>query len=175
MNAPNPITDRKSSLVIDPAELRKSLSCFPTGVAVVTTTGKHDGPVGVTISSFNSVSLDPPLILWSLARKAASLEDFRASGHFAVNVLSETQADLPRVFSSPVEDRFETVSWRSGHGGAPVLDGCSAVFECRTYARHDGGDHEIFLGEVLRHAAFAAAPLLYAKGRLGTLPKDLLG
>lgn len=173
MNAPNPMTVNRSSLVVDPMEFRQSLSCFPTGVAVVTTTSRSGAPVGVTISSFNAVSLDPPLVLWSLALKAASLEDFRASGHFAVNVLSESQAELPRVFSSPVAERFEGLSWRPGHGNAPVLDGCSAVFECRTYARHDGGDHEVFLGEVLRHGSSDAAPLLYAKGRLGELPESL--
>ncbi len=173
MNAPNPMTAQTSTLVIDPAELRRSLSCFPTGVAVVTTIGRHGAPVGVTISSFNSVSLDPPLVLWSLALKAASLQEFRASGYFAVNVLSETQADLPRIFSSPVEERFDGLSWRGGYGGAPVLDNCSAVFECRTYVRHDGGDHELFLGEVLRHSCTEASPLLYAKGRLGELPENL--
>lgn len=173
MNAPNPMTAQRSSLVIDPMELRQSLSCFPTGVAVVTTIGQSGTPVGVTISSFNAVSLDPPLVLWSLALKAASLEDFRTSGYFAVNVLSETQADLPRVFSSPVDERFDGLSWRFGHGEAPVIEGCSAVFECRTYARHDGGDHEVFLGEVLSHASSDAAPLLYAKGRLGELPENL--
>lgn len=173
MNAPNPMNAHASEMVIDPKELRRSLSCFPTGVAVVTTMGRQGTPVGVTISSFNAVSLDPPLVLWSLALKAASLEDFRASGHFAVNVLSDAQADLPRIFSSPVEERFDGLSWWAGQGDAPVIDGCAAVFECRTYARHDGGDHELILGEVLRHASFEPSPLLYAKGRLGELPETL--
>ncbi len=173
MNALNPINENMATIVIDPAELRRSLSCFPTGVAVVTTTGLDGNPIGVTISSFNSVSLDPPLILWSLALKAGSLMDFRAAGHFAVNVLSAEQSDLPRVFSSKVEERFSGLAWQPGMGGAPVLDGCSAVFECRTYNRHDGGDHEIFLGEVVRHGSTDAAPMLFAKGRLGGLPEQL--
>ncbi len=165
MNAQNPI----SWTTPDMADLRRSLGCFPTGVAVVTARGRGGAPIGVTISSFNSVSLDPPLILWSLALQAASLDDFRAAGHFAVNVLSQSQSDLPRVFSSPVEERFDGLDWHSGHGGAPILDASAAVFECRTYARHDGGDHEIFLGEVLRHGHRDVAPLIFAKGQLSTL------
>ena len=152
------------------ADLRRSLGCFPTGVAVVTARDGAGDPIGVTISSFNSVSMDPPLILWSLALRAASLSDFRAAGHFAVNVLSERQAELPRIFSSPVRDRFDGLEWSDGLGGAPVLKGCAAVFECRTYAQYDGGDHEIFIGEVLRHAHDDVAPLVFAKGRLSALP-----
>ena len=165
MNAQTPMPARQT----DMTDLRRSLGCFPTGVAVVTAQSRKGAPIGVTISSFNAVSLDPPLILWSLALKAASLADFRAAGHFAVNVLSEDQADLPRIFSSPVAERFAGLDWHEGRGGAPVLDRSAAVFECRTFARHDGGDHEIFLGEVLRHGHGEAAPLIFAKGRLTAL------
>ena len=115
-------------------------------------------------------AMDPPLILWSLALKAASLVDFRAAGHFAVNVLSQAQAELPRIFSCPVEERFDGLDWTKGHGDAPVLSGSSAVFECRTHIRHDGGDHEIFIGQVLRHGRGKAAPLLFANGCLLALP-----
>ncbi|QFS82812.1 FMN reductase (NADH) NtaB [Roseivivax sp. THAF40] len=153
----------------DPRALRDSLSCFPTGVTVVTARAQDGAPVGVTVSSFNAVSLDPPLILWSLGLKSASLEVFRAADHFAVNVLSEAQADLPRIFSSPVEDRFAGLDWRDGIGGAPVLTDSTAVFECRSYARYDGGDHEIMLGEVMQHDWREAAPLIFAKGRVSTL------
>lgn len=167
MNASSPMTEQ----MINATDLRRTLGCFPTGVAVVTTMSRTGAPIGVTISSFNSVSMDPPLILWSLALKAQSLADFRATGHFAVNVLSEAQADLPRIFSSPVEERFEGLSWTKGVGDAVVLAGSAAVFECATHARYDGGDHEIFIGRVIRHARSDAAPLLYAKGRLSTLPE----
>ncbi len=167
MNASNPMTDQ----IINATDLRRSLGCFPTGVAVVTAMSRAGAPIGVTISSFNSVSMDPPLILWSLALKAGSLADFRAAGHFAVNVLSEAQAELPRTFSSPVEERFKGLAWTKGHGGAPILAGSAAVFECSTHARYDGGDHEIFIGQVLRHGRGDAAPLIYAKGRLSTLPE----
>jgi flavin reductase (DIM6/NTAB) family NADH-FMN oxidoreductase RutF len=152
---------------IEPQDLRRTLGCFPTGVAIVTALGQRGAPVGLTISSFNSVSMDPPLILWSLALSSASLADFRGAGHFAVNILSADQAALPRVFSSPVDERFEAVEWQPGAGGAPVITGSAAVLECRTYNRCDGGDHEIFLGEVLRHGASDLVPLVYGKGRLG--------
>lgn len=166
MNASSPMTKQMT----DATDLRRTLGCFPTGVAVVTTTSREGTPIGVTISSFNSVSMDPPLILWSLGLKALSLADFRANGHFAVNVLSEAQADLPRVFSSPVEERFEGLAWTKGVGDVPVLAGSAAVIECSTHARYDGGDHEIFIGRVERHGHCDAAPLLFAKGRLSALP-----
>lgn len=155
---------------IDPKDLRRALGCFPTGVAIVTTLSREGDPVGLTISSFNSVSLDPPLVLWSIGLNAASLPVFRANGGFVINVLSAAQVDLPKTFSSPVEDRFATVPWRPGLAGRPVLDEAAAVFECRTYARYDGGDHEILLGEVLRHEATDRVPLVFGKGRLSPLP-----
>lgn len=167
MNATTPITDQMTRAT----DLRRTLGCFPTGVAVVTTISRTGAPIGVTISSFNSVSMDPPLILWSLGLTAMSLEDFRANGHFAVNVLSEAQADFPGLFCSPVEDRFKGIAWTTGHGGVPILAGSAAVFECSTHARYDGGDHEIFIGRVERHGHCDAAPLLFAKGRVSTLPQ----
>lgn len=158
---------------IDPKELRQTLGCFPTGVAIVTTIGRDGKPIGLTISSFNSVSMEPPLVLWSLALKAGSLPDFRANPHFAINVLSADQGHLPKVFSSPVDERFDGLGWHEGLGGAPVIEGCVATLECRTHARHPGGDHEIILGEVLRHAASDLTPLVFGKGRLGPLtPSD---
>ena len=152
---------------IEPQDLRRTLGCFPTGVAIVTARGRDDAPIGLTISSFNSVSMDPPLILWSLALKSINLEDFRAARHFAINILAAEQAELPRIFSSPVDERFDAVSWRDGAGRAPVIDGSAAVLECRSYNRCDGGDHEIFLGEVLKHTASDRVPLVFGKGRLG--------
>lgn len=157
---------------IDPADLRRTLGCFPTGVAIVTTMSKAEGPIGLAISSFNSVSMEPPLILWSLALSAASLPVFHASDGFVINVLSAEQVALPGVFSSPVEDRFDGVPWEAGVIGDPVLSEAAAVIECSTYARYDGGDHEIILGEVLRHAASDRVPLVYGKGRLAPLLVD---
>ena len=154
---------------INSADFRRTLGCFPTGVTIVTTMSGEGAPLGVTISSFNSVSLDPPLVLWSLARNAASLPVFRESGGFVINVLAADQADLPRVFSSPVAERFDAVEWSRGVTGHPVFSGAAAVIECRDYARYDGGDHEIILGEVVAHHATDRTPLVYGKGRLGPL------
>lgn len=152
---------------LDVSAFRRTLSCFPTGVTIVTTTAPDGAPVGVTISSFNSVSLDPPLVLWSLARKAASLPIFQSTDGFAINVLAADQVDLPRIFSSPVADRFDAVDWSVGSCGHPVLDGAAAVIECQTYARYDGGDHEIMLGQVMTHRSTDRTPLVFGKGKLG--------
>ena len=151
----------------DAADFRRTLGCFPTGVTIVTTTAPDGSPVGVTISSFNSVSMDPPLVLWSLGRNAASLPIFHGAEGFTINVLSAEQADLPRIFSSPVAERFEACDWSVGTAGHPVLTDAAAVIECRTYARYDGGDHEIFLGEVLAHRSTEKTPLVFGKGKLG--------
>lgn len=154
---------------IDPKAFRTALGCFPTGVAIVTTLSPEGDPLGLTISSFNSVSMEPPLVLWSLGLKAGSLPAFRTNPGFVINVLSADQEALPGVFSSKVEDRFAAVDWHPGLGGRPVIDGAAAVFECQTYARYDGGDHEILLGEVMRHHMTDAVPLVFGKGRLGPL------
>lgn len=163
------MTAMQSIPEFDIADFRRTLGCFPTGVAIVTTSDAQGAPIGLTISSFNSVSMDPPLILWSLALNAASLGVFRASEGFAINILSADQAHLPKVFSSPVEERFADLEWHPGLKGSPVLSDAAAVIECRTYARYDGGDHEIMLGEVLRHRSSDLTPLVYGKGRLGPL------
>jgi flavin reductase (DIM6/NTAB) family NADH-FMN oxidoreductase RutF len=154
---------------IDPADLRRALSFFPTGVAVVTTLGAAGEPVGVTISSFNSVSLDPPLILWSLARTASRRPAFAAHGAFAVNVLAAAQEGLARHFAVTKGDRFAGVGWRPGLAGVPVLDGAAATFECAPWAIYPGGDHEIVLGEVRRFDHADAVPLVFGKGLFAPL------
>ena len=167
MLAPIPTAPMEPHL--DRKAFRAALGCFPTGVAVVTTRSPDGAPVGLTISSFNSVSMDPPLVLWSIGLGNGSLPAFRAAPGFVINVLSAAQAELPRIFSTPVADRFAHVDWHEGLHALPVIDGAAAVFECRTYARHDGGDHEIMLGEVMRHRSCEAVPLVFGKGRLGPL------
>lgn len=152
---------------IEPKALRQTLGCFPTGVAVATAFARNGAPIGVTISSFNSVSMDPPLVLWSLARTAGSLPEFRAHGGFAINILSETQAELARRFAGSDRDRFSGLDWTTGLHGSPVIGASAAVLECRTYALHEGGDHEILLGEVLAHDASDRTPLVFGKGQLG--------
>ncbi|MBP2292752.1 flavin reductase family protein [Azospirillum rugosum] len=150
---------------LDPRDFRRALSHFPTGVTVVTTRDAAGAPVGVTASSFNAVSLNPPLVLWSLDKAALSAEAFRTAEHFAVNVLTEDQILLSNRFASRGEDKFGGIDWAEGLGGCPVFDGVSARFECRTWNVYDGGDHLIIVGQVMRYDyQTALAPLVFAKG-----------
>lgn len=149
------------------AEFRKTLGCFATGVAVITTTTGRGEPIGVTVNSFSSVSLEPPLVLWSLARKAWSLPHFRSARGFAVNILAHDQGDVCATFSRGVDDRFAGVGWTRGVDGLPVLDGTVATLQCQHWAQYDGGDHEIFVGEVLDCRSTGGEPLIFCQGRLG--------
>jgi 3-hydroxy-9,10-secoandrosta-1,3,5(10)-triene-9,17-dione monooxygenase reductase component len=144
-------------------QFRQALGSFATGVTIVT--AFDEGPVGVTANSFNSVSLDPPLVLWSLARSSGSMQAFQNAGHFAVHILGAHQEDLSARFARSGSDKFEKSEWHRGVAGAPVLDDYSALFECRTVEAYDGGDHVIFVGQVLNFDRRDAAPLLFHAGR----------
>jgi flavin reductase (DIM6/NTAB) family NADH-FMN oxidoreductase RutF len=148
-------------------ELRDALGRFATGVTVVTTM-TPEGPLGITANSFASVSLDPPLVLWSPHRKSRRFPAFEAASHFAVHVLSAGQRRLAEAFAGP-GDPFETVAFTPGIGEAPLLDGCAARFECRHEAGYEGGDHLIVVGEVLRLTQADLPPLLYHRGRYGAI------
>jgi flavin reductase (DIM6/NTAB) family NADH-FMN oxidoreductase RutF len=153
----------------DASDFRVALGCFATGVTVITARGAGGERVGLTVNSFSAVSLDPPLVLWNLSIHAPSLPVFREAGHFAVNVLSSGQRDLAGQFSRRAEDRFigANIGMRDGLGGAPVLDGVSAVFECRNAERYYGGDHVIFLGQVESFNFSKMAPLIFCGGDYG--------
>lgn len=138
----------------------------------MTTLGSAGEPIGLTITSFNSVSLEPPLVLWSIALRAASLPAFRANPHFAINVLAAEQSAVCQTFSTHVKDRFLDIDWTPGLFGVPVLSGCAACFECATYARYAGGDHEITVGEVIRLSHSQLVPLVFGQGKLGPLHSD---
>lgn len=160
----------------DPADtggLRRALGRFATGVTVITARDAEGRPVGFTANSFNSVSLDPPLILWSLARTSARLPVYREAESYAVNVLSTLQAALARRFSARVDDRFAGVAWHAGLGGAPVLDGALAVFECRHEAIHPAGDHELFIGRVDQVREGSGRPLAFFGGDFCTVMGEL--
>lgn len=134
---------------IDAAEFRRLLGTFPTGVAIITTRTAGGVPVGLTCNSFSSVSLEPPLVLFSLRKASSSLEAFRAAPSFAINILSQEQDALSARFaSSKITDKFEGIAWSAGSRGLPLIDDCLASFECRVYASHEAGDHVIFIGEV---------------------------
>lgn len=151
-------------------EFRQALGMFATGVTVITARSAQGGLVGLTASSFNSVSLNPPLVLWSLARAAASLPVLAAGSHYAINILAADQVTLAERFASrTVVDRFTGLEFTEGSGGAPLLAGAAASFECFNRSRYEEGDHVIFVGEVERctHRA-GASPLLYHGGRFYT-------
>ncbi len=147
-------------------EFRTALGMFATGVTIVTALSPEGTPIGLTANSFNSVSLTPPLVLWSLARSAGSLAAFSTGSHYAINILSAGQQDLARQFAAQGADRFAGVPFTPGAGGAPLLHGAAATFECFNRSRYEEGDHVIFVGEVERCAAQAgASPLLFHGGK----------
>ena len=149
----------------DAAEFRKALGSFATGVTIITTRAADGTPVGLTANSFNSVSLNPPLVLWSLANTSLSLPAFRAASHWTVHILSSDQEALSARFAKRSDTKFEGLETESGLGGVPMLEGCSARFQCRTAFQYEGGDHVIFLGEVLSFDRCDAAPLVFHGGR----------
>ncbi len=154
----------------DPNMLRRALGSFVTGVTVVTTRNGGGEPIGLTVNSFNTVSLDPPLVLWSLSLHAASFDAFVQASHFAVNVLAADQAVVSRTFAKTGGEKFDSIAWQSGPANMPLLEGTAASFTCRNASRHPGGDHLIFIGEVVAFEHHARVPLAYANGRYIELP-----
>jgi flavin reductase (DIM6/NTAB) family NADH-FMN oxidoreductase RutF len=132
----------------DTRHFRQALSQFATGVTVITTRLADDSFLGLTASSFNSVSLEPPLVLWSLAQSARSLPIFSGNSHYVINVLAAGQAELANHFARPSKNRFEGVDYELSRTGLPILKGVAAWFECHNRSRYPEGDHVIFVGEV---------------------------
>jgi len=149
----------------DSTDLRRALGRFGTGVTIVTTLDAARAPVGVTANSFSSVSLDPPIVLWSLRRASPSLAAFDSAGRFVINVLGVQQVELSRRFASPVADKFAGVDHAPGLAGLPVVQGSAAVFECRTEQRLEVGDHILFLGRVEAYGHRVGPTLLYCQGQ----------
>jgi flavin reductase (DIM6/NTAB) family NADH-FMN oxidoreductase RutF len=150
----------------DPKDFRRALGKFPTGVTVITTQDKQGEWVGVTASSFNTVSIDPPLVLWSIDKGAFSLEAFTQGEHFAVNVLGNDQVDMSNRFARRGEDKFAGLKVQTGEQGCPLLPDVAAVFECRTWNVYEGGDHLIIVGEVLAYSyGDNASSLVFHDGR----------
>jgi len=149
-------------------QFRDALAQFATGVTVICTCGADNRFVGFTANSFNSVSLAPPLILWSLAATGSNLVAFQAAAHYSVNVLAHDQIELARRFSRPHADRFEGVPYRVGACGAPLIEGCVAWFECRHHSIHTAGDHTLFIGEVLRCERRNGRGLVFHHGHYAT-------
>ncbi len=142
---------------------------FATGVTIVTARAESGELIGLTANSFNSVSLEPPLVLWSLSRVAGSMPALSAGSHYAINILAADQKELAERFSTRREGRWDGVAWTAGISGSPLLAGAAATFECFNRSRYEEGDHVIFVGEVecCAHRA-GAAPLLFHGGRFYT-------
>jgi flavin reductase (DIM6/NTAB) family NADH-FMN oxidoreductase RutF len=158
---------------IDPRDFRNALGTYATGVTIITAMGPDERPYGLTCNSFASVSLNPPLVLWSLVVYSSSLNVFQNASHFTVNVLGVTQQALANKFAKSSDDKFEGVDWVPGLGNAPVLTESVANFQCRSVSRYYGGDHVIFLGAVEAYAYATKEPLLFARGTYGRfLPDD---
>ncbi|MEY2893855.1 MAG: hypothetical protein RJA98_3763 [Pseudomonadota bacterium] len=152
------------------ADFRAALGTFATGVTIVTARDPQGGLVGLTANSFNSVSLAPPLVLWSLSKRAGSMAAFSAGSHYAINILAADQKALSERFASRDVDRFAGLAFREGAGGAPVIEGALAVFECFNRSQYEEGDHVIFVGEVehISRRSDNAQPLIYHGGRYYT-------
>ena len=162
-------TFRLASAAIDTREFRTALSGFPTGVTVVTARSDEGRLAGITVNSFCSVSLAPPLLLWCLSRTAPSRAVFESASHFAIHVLGAEQGRLSRRFSRASKDKFAGLDLGEGLGGAPLLGGVVALFECRRANWHDAGDHFIILGTVERYRYSRREPLVFHAGDLGGL------
>ena len=155
---------------------RAALGQFATGVTVVTTRAENGDRIGLTANSFNSASLDPPMVLWSLKNDSTNFDVFAAADHFAVNVLAADQVEVSQRFSRFVEDRFAGLECSDGVGGVPLIAGCAATFQCRNVHRYSGGDHAIFVGEVLEFEVNDRTPLVFHRGDYTvTLPRPANG
>jgi flavin reductase (DIM6/NTAB) family NADH-FMN oxidoreductase RutF len=152
----------------DSGDYRRALAQFATGIAVVTTRTAAGVPVGITINSFSSVSLEPPLVLWNVGLKATAFETFRAAPRFMVNVLASGQLEVARRFATQNEDRFAGTSWSTTEAGMPRLDGCIAWFECSARNAHPEGDHVILVGRVEVFETAPGLPLIFHAGRYVT-------
>ncbi len=159
---------------IEPNILRAALGSFVTGVTIVTARGPDGKPVGLTVNSFNSVSLDPPLVLWSLALKSASLPAFREAKGWAVHVLAAGQEEMSARFARPGADKFEGLEIEDGPEGAPALPDYAARFGCEAPFEYEGGDHAIFVGHVIDLQKRDAEPLVYHGGQYSRVTTGLV-
>lgn len=171
--APDPANEFASdSSLIDPRDFRNALGTYATGVTIITAAAPDGKPYGLTCNSFASVSLNPPLVLWSLVVYSSSLAIFQNASHFTVNVLGASQQALANKFAISSDDKFTGVDWAPGLGNAPVLAESVANFQCRSVNRYYGGDHVIFLGAVEAYTYNAKEPLLFARGAFGRFMTD---
>lgn len=148
----------------DTKEFRAALGAFATGVTIMTTSNADGGPIGMTASSFNTVSLNPPLVMWALGKESRSLVAFQSARGFAVHVLSAGQKDLSNRFASDIDAKFKDIPFTVSALGNPLLETFAARFDCKTIHQYEGGDHIIFVGEVSAFVSVDVAPLLFHRG-----------
>ncbi|MFZ5928658.1 MAG: flavin reductase family protein [Acidobacteriota bacterium] len=157
---------------VAPAMFRRVCGLFATGVAVAAVMGRDGKPHGLTVNSFTSVSLHPPLVLVCIGHAAAAHGPFAAAAHFSLNFLDESQQELSQRFASSHPRRFEGVRWHAGECSAPVLDGALGVLECETWRKMDAGDHTVFIGLVRNARAREGRPLVYFSGKYRRLEES---
>jgi flavin reductase (DIM6/NTAB) family NADH-FMN oxidoreductase RutF len=157
---------------LDAREFRDAMGCFATGITVVTARSENGENVGCTANSFSSVSLDPPLVLWAIAKNANSYDAFIAASHFAIHVLHAGQEDMSRLFATKDIDKFTEISWTESSSGVPLLDEYSVRFECTTEHLYDGGDHVIIVGRVHAMDNPDAEPLGFYRGKYAKIITD---
>lgn len=160
--------------IIEKQELfKEALGNYPTGVTIVTTTDKNNIPLGLTVNSFASVSLDPLLVLWSIDHKVSSMKAFENSGKFAVHILAGNQSELCKTFASKNVDRFASCNWSLSPLELPVIEGAFAVLECETYKTIEAGDHTILIGAVQNiQVDKELNPMLYHRRHFGEIPAE---
>lgn len=156
----------------DSRALRDTLGHFATGITVITTLDSRGQPVGMTVNSFNSVSLEPPLVLWSIDKQALGYQAFMHCEHFAVHVLKADQQHISNLFAGSGNDKFGQVHWHPGPDGLPRLDDSAAHLHCRVSQRIAGGDHTILLADVLEFESHGGEPLVFHRGRYRALAGD---
>lgn len=158
-------------MAIDAQELRRVMGHFATGVTVITTKDKSGAPNGLTANAFMSLSLEPPLVIISVDKKATCYPCFELENGFTVNFLSEDQEEISRRFATKGADKFADLKWRPGANGAALIEGVLGSVECKINECYDGGDHTIVVGEILSVAANGDRPLLFFKGKYQRLPQ----
>ncbi|WP_342600008.1 flavin reductase family protein [Psychrobacillus sp. FSL H8-0483] len=154
------------------ASFKEAMGNYPTGVTVVTAFNQEGKPMGMTVNSFASVSLEPLLILWSIDKRVYSYENFLKVDKFTVNILAADQGDLCTLFSSKVEDRFSQCDWKESELNLPVLSNSLAILQCKVFKQVEAGDHTIMIGEVLDIQNDSKEPLLYHRRTIGAIPEE---
>jgi flavin reductase (DIM6/NTAB) family NADH-FMN oxidoreductase RutF len=154
------------------AVFKEVMGNYPTGVTVVTTVDENGVPLGLTVNSFASVSLDPLLVLWSIDKRVSTYDIFTKTEKFAVHVLANDQSDICSLFASKGTDRFKNCDWKLSENNLPIIAGAAGVMQCKTFKTIEAGDHTILIGEIVDIQSESKEPLLYHKRKFGKIPEE---